>query len=76
MPNIAPLDIHDAGPSQGMLDNVRQKLGTVPNLLATMANSPAALEYYLAAGGALDNGVLGGRLREKIALAVTETTRS
>ena len=70
MPNIPLLDTHDAGPSQAMLDKVRQKLGIVPNLLATMAHSPAALEYYLAAGAALDNGVLGGRLREKIALAV------
>ena len=70
MPNISPVDTQNAGPSQGMLDLVRQKLGKVPNLLATMAHSPAALEFYLAAGAALDNGVLGGQLREKIALAV------
>lgn len=70
MPNIAPVDVNNAGPSQETLNSVREKLGEVPNLLATMAHSPASLEYYLAAGAALDNGVLGGRLREKIALAV------
>jgi uncharacterized peroxidase-related enzyme len=70
MPNIAPVDTRNAGPARDVLDTVRQKLGTVPNLLATMAHSPAALEFYLAAGTALDNGVLGGQLREKIALTV------
>ena len=75
MPNISPVDTHNAGPSQKMLDTVQQKLGKVPNLLATMAHSPASLEYYLAAGAALDNGVLGGQLREKIALAVAGANR-
>lgn len=70
MPNILPVDTRNAGPAQELVDAVRLKLGKVPNLLATMAHSPAALDFYLESSAALDNGVLGGQLREKIALAV------
>lgn len=70
MPNITPVDIHNAGPAQELVDAVQTKLGKVPNLLATLAHSPASLDYYLKASSALDNGVLSGQLREQIALAV------
>ena len=38
----------------------------------TLANSPAALQGYLAFGEALDGGVLPAKLREQIALTVSE----
>lgn len=70
MPNILPVDTRNAGSAQELVDAVQSKLGKVPNLLATLARSPASLEYYLQASAALDRGILGGQLREKIALTV------
>jgi len=70
MPNIAPIDTQRAGAATEVIHAVRARLGKVPNLLATMAQSPAVLESYLAFGGALDNGVLDKSVREQIALTV------
>ena len=54
-----------------LLDAVNEKYGTVPNLARTLANSPAALQGYLAFGEALESGVLSAKLREQIALTVS-----
>jgi len=70
MPNILPIESNGSGPASEVLALVRKKLGTVPNIFATLANAPAALEGYLAFSGALDSGLLGPELREQIALAV------
>ena len=56
--------------SQALLEAVKKKLGTVPNLFKTFAHSPAALQYYLAGSDALKQGVLPARLREQLALAI------
>ncbi|NUR71535.1 MAG: carboxymuconolactone decarboxylase family protein [Hamadaea sp.] len=56
----------------GLLDRVRQQLGKVPNLYATMANGPAALDGYLALRGHLVKGKLTARLREQLALLVAQ----
>lgn len=53
-----------------MLDGVKKKLGMVPNLMATMAQSPAVLESYLAFSGAMNHSSLSPQLREKIAITV------
>lgn len=53
-----------------LLDAVQRKLGVTPNLFRTLANSPAALEAYLNFSGALSNGLLEAKLRERIALVV------
>jgi uncharacterized peroxidase-related enzyme len=45
----------------------------VPNLIATMANSPAVATAYLGLSQALSTGSLSARLREQIALAVAES---
>jgi uncharacterized peroxidase-related enzyme len=42
------------------------------NVLRTMANSPAALRGYLALYGAMSDGILSARVREQIALTVSE----
>lgn len=55
-----------------LLDGVKRKLGLVPNLMGTLAHSPAALEGYLSFSAALAKGALPARLREQIALAVGE----
>lgn len=60
------------GKARELLDGVQKKLGMTPNLMRTMANSPAVLEGYLAFSGALAGGVLGPKHREEIALAVAQ----
>ena len=45
-----------------LLDAVKEKYGMVPNLARTLANSPAALQGYLAFGEALESGVLSAKL--------------
>lgn len=58
--------------SQPALEAVNKQLGIVPNLFRVVANSPAALEGYLALSGALGKGSLAAATRERIALAVGE----
>ena len=53
-------------------DALTDRFGMVPNLARTLANSPAALKGYLAFGESLEDGVLSSRLREQIALTVSE----
>ena len=53
-----------------LLGQVRAQMGGMPNILVTMANSPAALAAYLGFAGALGDGVLPAALREQVALTV------
>ena len=52
---------------------IEGKLGVVPNMMRTMAHSPALLEGYLNLSGALSHGKLGAKTGELIALAVGES---
>jgi uncharacterized peroxidase-related enzyme len=61
------------GEVKRLFDQVRAKLGMVPNIMRGMANSPAALEGYLAFSGALGQGALSAKLRERLALTVAES---
>jgi len=73
MANILPLDPTQASPEVApILQAVKAKLGRVPNLFLTLAQSPAALRTYLAASEAAATGRLDARQREMIALAVAE----
>lgn len=56
--------------SQPLLQAVQKQLGSVPNMFRLIANSPAALEGYLALSGALGKGSLEARTRERLALTV------
>ncbi|EAQ80631.1 carboxymuconolactone decarboxylase family protein [Blastopirellula marina] len=60
------------GKSKELLETVGRKLGMVPNMMRTMANSPAVLEGYLSLSGALGHGKLSAKVREQIALAVAQ----
>ncbi len=60
------------GKAKELLDGVQAKLGMRPNLMRTMAQSPAVLEAYLNFSGALSGGTLSPGLREQIAIAVAE----
>ena len=68
---IQPLDPAQAeGQTQALFAAVKAKMGKVPNMMKTMAHSPAVLEGYLGLSGALAHGVLPSQTREQLALAV------
>ncbi len=54
------------------LDGVKKALGVVPNMMRTMAHSPALLEGYLSFSTALAKGALRPAVREQLALAVSQ----
>ncbi|MFF4339417.1 carboxymuconolactone decarboxylase family protein [Kitasatospora sp. NPDC001540] len=56
----------------GLLERTRARLGRLPNLYATLANSPAALGGYLALHEHLGNGALTPKLREQLALLTAQ----
>ncbi len=60
------------GSAKRLLQGVEHTLGFAPNILRTMANSPAVLKGYLNFSGALSQGAFSPKLREQIALAVSE----
>ena len=71
MPRIDPIDPATAeGQTRTLLDGIGKKYGRIPNLLATLAQAPAALDAYLGLGRALGGGSLDAGLREQIAVAV------
>ena len=71
MSRIKAIDPQQAtGAAKTLLAAVQQKLGFVPNLMRTLAASPAALDAYLTFSDRLSNGVLSGKLREQLALTV------
>ncbi len=71
MPRLSPVDHATAeGRTKELLDSVQAKMGTVPNLLGTLANAPAALAAFLQAGDALSSGVFDAKTRDAIALTV------
>jgi len=60
------------GKANTLLAGVKGKMGVVPNMMKTMAHSPALLEGYLAFSGALAKGVLPAVVREQLALVVSQ----
>lgn len=71
MPRVNPVDPATAtGETKVLLDGVQKKLGITPNVIRTIANSPAALKAYLGVGEALSGGSFDAKTREAFALAV------
>lgn len=71
MPRLAAVDPATAdGKAKTLLEAVQKKLGAQPNMMRTMAQSPAVLEGFLGLMGSLSTGTLGGALGTRIALAV------
>lgn len=71
MARIQPVDLNQTtGPVAATLDGVKAKIGVVPNLFATFAHAPAALNGYLAFTDALTRGRLTAAQRETLALAI------
>src|SRR5215475_16000149 len=76
MPRIAPIDTARADADvQATLSAVKAKIGVVPNLFTTFAQSPAVLNGYLAFSDALGKGVLTAKQREIISLAVAQANQ-
>ena len=73
MPRIAPINSAQADSGiQATLAAVKAKIGMVPNLFSTFAQSSAVLNGYLAFSDALAKGVLTAKQREIVALAVAQ----
>lgn len=73
MQRIAPLNPNTAqGTAKELLDAVNKKVGFVPNLMATFAQSPAVLQAYLQFSETLSK-TLDAKTREIISLVVAET---
>lgn len=69
MPRINPVSTENAPEKSALiLHAVAKKLGKAPNLLLTLAHSPAALRFYVGQIEALGAGTLGNQLPEQIAL--------
>jgi uncharacterized peroxidase-related enzyme len=73
MSRIQPLDPEKIqGKTRELLDKIKAKSGRIPNIMKTMAHSPAALQAYLGLSGAFADAKLPLKVREQIALAVGE----
>jgi len=71
MARIKTVDPAEAtGKTKELLDVVKSKMGMVPNMMRTMANSPAVLNGYLGFSSGLATSSLGGKLGELIALTI------
>ncbi|NQD92853.1 carboxymuconolactone decarboxylase family protein [Pseudomonas sp. CrR25] len=74
MPRIAPILLaHADAATASTLESVKNKLGMLPNLFTTFAQSPTVLQGYLGLSETLGQGRLSARQREIIALAVAQT---
>jgi len=73
MSRINPL-LAEAAPAQTqvLLEQVKTKLGRVPNLMQTLGHSTSALGGYLSLNESLSQGALSAKDRERIALTVAE----
>lgn len=73
MPRLTAIETSGAEPqAKALLEGVQKKMGMTPNMLRAMANAPAVLEAYLGFSGALAKSSLSPKLREQIALTVSE----
>ena len=74
MPRIQPVTLESADDAQTeVLQTAKKKMGKIPNIVATMANSPAVANAYLGFSQALAGGSLSPQLREQLALTVGQT---
>ncbi len=77
MSRIEPILRENAtGQVKELLDDVQSRMGMIPNIFWTLAHSPAVLEGYVRLRNALDGGLLPAKLREEIALAVSQANHS
>lgn len=58
--------------SRAVLEQIKAKFGCVPKIFAIAAHSPATLKALVGMFASLDEGVLGGKVHEAIALRACE----
>jgi uncharacterized peroxidase-related enzyme len=76
MPRIAPTTIDQAPEgSRPVLESIHAGLGKVPNLLATLGQSPAAIHSYVNQKDALKQGSLGDQVGESLAIAIASFSK-
>ena len=59
-----------------LLNEINKQLGSVPNMMKLIGNSPSALEGYLLMSNSLKKGKIGKKTQERIALAIAEINGS
>jgi uncharacterized peroxidase-related enzyme len=70
---LKPLSLEEANTnSQAIFNNVKSKIGMLPNLYATMGTSDKLLGGFLAFTETLKNGELTGKEYEAVALATSQ----
>ncbi|MBP0459916.1 carboxymuconolactone decarboxylase family protein [Streptomyces montanisoli] len=73
MSRLPQIDPENAtGKAATQLTETQKALGSVPNLMKVLVNSPAAVKGYLAMNGALAAGVLPFPVRERISILAAE----
>lgn len=73
MPRIPPVPFATAPERvRPLLEALKKKLGAVPNLFATIGQSPPSLQALLGAMEALEKGALSGREVEQVNLFTSE----
>lgn len=73
MPRLQPIDPATAtGAAAEQLAGTRKLLGSTPNMFTTAAHSPAALTAMNGFFVALGKGTLGGKIGERVAIAVAQ----
>lgn len=60
------------GKGKILLEEIQDRYGMIPNIMRTMSHSPSVLEAYLVMNDALSGGALSPKLREQLALVVSE----
>jgi uncharacterized peroxidase-related enzyme len=72
MARIHPVERNANSKTRELLGAVEKSLGMVPNMIATMAQSPAVVQAYLRFNQTLAGGSLPDALRQRLSLAVSE----
>ena len=71
MPRINPVELNQAeGRTKAQLEGIQKAMGAAPNILRTLARSPAALDAYLGFSKGLGGGSLSPQLREQSGFTV------
>ena len=73
MAKLKSIDRNQAtGKPKELLDQVQAQFGVTPNLMRSLANSPAVLGSYVNFYTALASGLLDSKLHDQIAIVVAE----
>jgi uncharacterized peroxidase-related enzyme len=75
MARIHPVERDANSKTRELLQAVQKNMGMVPNMISTMAQSPAVVQAYLKFSQNLAGGSLPIALRQGIALAVSEANQ-